>query len=452
MEIIIVGAGKIGSSLCKALAHTDNNITIIDNDPIVLDKIQNDIDVIGILGNGSSIEVQEQAHVQGCHVFIATTPNDEMNLIACTLAKSLGAYFTIARVRKPEFAQHQEELRHYLGVSWLINPDRLAAQEISRLIQFPSALSVDPFVHNLINMVELELMADSALVGINLAQFRKESPNTLIAIILRNDEAIIPSGSTILMADDRVFVLGRTAELRPVYQLFNQKRNSLRSIFIVGGGTLCYYLLKKLPKQGMKIKLIERDPKICQSISAEFPHVHVIQGDGTDQDLLEQEAIQNYDISLSLTGVDEENILISLYAISQGVSKNVTKVNRVRLLQVLHDTKLQTIITPHESVTTEIIRIVRALNQDKNSNMEAMYRIAHGEVEVMQFFVTSHSKLCGIALKDLSLQDDILIASIIRKEKILVPSGQDSIKAGDRILVVTKDHRIINVDDVLSRE
>lgn len=449
MKIIIVGAGKVGSSIIQALNTAENDIVLIERQPQLTERMVNQHDIYGVVGNGSSYEVQVSAGTPEADVFIAVTANDEVNLIACIIAKQLGASYTIARVRNPEYAEHLSDMRRALGISLMINPDRLAASEMARMIQFPTALSVEPFVNNRVNMVEVELPPEHELVNKNLIAFRHRCEDVLVCTIVRNGEAMIPHGQTILQAHDRLFVTGSPAALRQVYRLLATKHDRLRSVFIVGGGKLTFYLLSLLPLHNLNVKVLEQNLAAAEHISEHYPQVHVIHGDGTDQDLLEEEGIENFDCVLSLTGVDEENILISLFAIAKEVPRNITKVNRLRLLQVIKNVDLQSIITPHEVMATEIIRVVRALNQDADSNMESMYRIAQGQIEAMQFSIGSGSEACGRNLQELPIRPDVLVTYIVRGRELIVPGGRDTIEAGDRVIVVTKGLDIINFDDIL---
>ena len=449
MQIVIMGGGKIGRNLCQALSTEDNDVTLIEQDAEVLERLTMQHDIIGFLGNGSSYETQIEAKTPDADVFIAVTADDEVNLIACIIAKQLGAGYTIARVRNPEYANHMEEMRKALNISLMLNPDHQAASEIARLIQFPSALSIEPFANDRVNMVEIEMPEEHALVGQNLIAFRRKFPHVLVCVIVRDDETFIPNGHTVLAAHDRLFILGTAKELRHIYRSFSRKHDRLRSILIVGGGKLTFYILALLPVTGLAIKIIEQDGELARALSDQFSHVHVVHGDGTDQEVLEEEGISNYDCTVALTGIDEENILISLFAASQNVPRNITKVNRLRLLRVLRNVDLQSIITPHEIVATEIIRVVRALNQDNDSDMEAMYRITEGNVEAMQFHVIQRSKVCNLTLAEMPMKQGVLIAYIIRGSNLIIPSGRDVIKSGDHVIVVTKGHTFVNIDDIL---
>lgn len=449
MKIVIVGAGKVGSSLCQALNTAENDIVLIEKSAGLVERMVNQYDIYGIAGNGSSYEVQVSAGTPEADVFIAVTANDEVNLIACIIAKQLGARYTIARVRNPEYAEHLSDMRRALGISLMINPDRLAASEMARMIQFPTALSVEPFVNGRVNMVEVELPAGHSLVGKNLIAFRQECKDVLVCAIVRNGQAMIPHGLTVLEAHDRLFVTGAPTDLRQVYRLLASRHDRLKSVFIVGGGKLTYYLLSILPTHNLNVKVLEQDTAVATELSERFPNVHVVHGDGTDQELLEEERVEEYDCVLALTGVDEENILISLFAVSKNVPRNITKVNRLRLLRVINNVELQSIITPHQVMATEIIRVVRSLNQDEDSNMESMYRIAQGQIEAMQFKIGSGSAACGATLADLPIRPNVLVTYIVRGSTLIVPGGSDTIEPDDRVIVVTKEMDIVNFDDIL---
>lgn len=449
MQIVIMGGGKIGRNLCQYLNTEENNVTLIERDADVLERLTMQHDIIGYHGNGSSYDVQIEAKTPEADVFIAVTADDEVNLIACIIAKQLGAAYTVARVRNPEYANHIEEMRKALNISLMLNPDHQAASEIARLIQFPTALSVEPFANNRVNMVEIEIPEEHEFIGRNLIAFRRKSPHVLIAVIVRNGEAFIPNGQTVLAVHDRLFIIGTVIELRHIYRTFASRHDRLRSILIVGGGKLTVYILALLPTTGLSIKIIEQDANLARELSDQYPHVHVVHGDGTDQEVLEEEGISNFDCTVALTGIDEENILITLFAVAQNVPRNITKVNRLRLLRVLKNVDLQSIITPHEIVATEIIRAVRALNQDSESDMEAMYRITQGMVEAMQFRVIQHSKVCNQTLAEMPIKKGVLIAYIIRGRELIIPTGRDVIKAGDHVIVVTKGHMFVNIDDIL---
>ncbi len=450
MQVIIMGAGKIGSNICETLGTENYDICVIDHDEEALEKITQNYDVLGVLGNGSSFEVQKEANRGEDHVFIAVTANDEMNLLACIIAQELGAFFTIARVRGQEYAFHLEDLKQMLKVSMLLNPERLVAEEISRLVHFPTALSVEPFANRRVNMVQIEVPEEHLLVGENLIRYRQECPETLICTIIREEEVIIPTGTTRIQSGDRLFIIGTLNKLDRVYTLFSSTHDTLKSLLIVGGGRITYYLLHFLGnmRRQLDIKVIEADEKICEMLSQEFPSIDVIWGDGTDQDILEEEGIRHYDSVISLTGVDEENILISMFSHTMGVPRNITKVNRLRLLDVIGESTLQTIVTPHESAANDIIHVIRSLTQNRGSNLEAVYRIGRGEVEAIQFQMTGNAGVCNIELKDLLLQEDTLIALIIRGQEIIIPGGFDRILPGDRIIVVNKGLHIVNATDI----
>lgn len=449
MDIVIVGAGKIGRHICAVLNQEDHNLRLIEQDEETLERVTQTQDLIGIVGNGSSFRVQREAEVQQADVFIALTHQDEVNLMACVIAKSLGAKFTIARVRNPDYADYSTEMRNALGISLLINPDLLAAREISRMIQFPNALSVEPFAFNRVNLVAVMVPQDHAFIGRDLVYFRQQTPGVLVCSIERDGESFIPDGRTILEAEDRLHLTGSLQSLRKIYKLFSSGHDVLHSLMIVGAGHITSYLLTLLGRNNMEIKIIEQSRRKAELLAELFPHTHVALGDGTNQIFLLEEGIESYDCTLALTGIDEENILVSLFSAASKVPRNITKVNRLELLRVIQSSELQSIVTPYELATNEILRVIRSLNQDETSDMEAMYRIAGGQVEAMQFEVREQSRIIDKPLSKLELKPHILIGYIVRGRDVIVPGGSDSIRVGDHVIVVTQNQAIVNLDDCL---
>lgn len=449
MRIVVVGAGKIGRRICTVLNQEGHHLHLIEQDEETLERVTQTQDLIGIVGNGSSFKIQQEAEVPLADVFIALTHKDEVNLMSCVIAKHLGAKFTVARVRNLEYADYSTEMRNALGISLLINPDLLAAREIARMIQFPNALSVEPFAFNRVNLVEVPVPEGHSFVGRDLTYFRQQAPDVLVCAVVRDGELFIPDGRTVLAAEDRLHLTGSQHALRQIYKLFAARRNVLRSLLIVGAGHITHYLLTILGRTSLKIKIIEQSHRKAQQVAEAFPHTHVALGDGTNQDFLRSEGIDSYDCTLAMTGIDEENILVSLFSAASNVPKNITKVNRLELLRVIQTSELQSIVTPYEFATTEILRVIRSLNQDETSDMEAMYRIAGGQAEAMQFEVREHSQIVDKPLHALQLKPQILIGYIVRGRDVIVPSGNDSIHVGDHVIVVTQNQAIVNLDDCL---
>uniref|UniRef100_UPI00359F2F15 Trk system potassium transporter TrkA n=3 Tax=Carnobacteriaceae TaxID=186828 RepID=UPI00359F2F15 len=314
MKIIIAGGGKVGSVLCSELATEDNDIIIIEKNEIRLEQLINKIDISGIVGNGASIDIQKEAGVENSDIFIAVTPQDEVNIMACILAQKLGAKYTIARVRNPEYSKHFDSFRESLGVNLMINPEMESARSIAKIIKFPDILSIQSFAKDQVELIELEVQKDSPLANMSLNDFRKRYGEVLVCTIRRKGETIIPSGQNTIRIGDHIYVLGNKATIRKFYKKTSRKTKNVQSVLIIGGGRLTYYLLDVLKDYHMAIKVIEQHREIAEDLSASYPNVEIILGDGTDQDILIQEGIENYNAFVSLTGVDEENIIASLYA------------------------------------------------------------------------------------------------------------------------------------------
>ena len=449
MKIVIAGGGKVGSVLCTELSSEINDIILIEKNAKKLDDLISKNDISGIVGNGASYDIQLEAGVKTCDIFIAVTPQDEVNIMAAVLAKKLGAKYTIARVRNPEYSYHLEFVRESLGVNLMINPELEAARSMVGIIKFPTILSLQSFAHNKVDLIELEVTPDSILENQALSSFRNIYGEILVCAIKRGDETIIPSGMDTLHRGDHVYVIGSKRVVRKFYKKVSSDKSRIQSVMIIGGGRITYYLIELLKGHKMDIKVIERQVEVAQNLSDAFPDIEVILGDGTDQEVLEKEGIENYQAFVSLTGVDEENIITSMYASQKKVNKVITKVNRELLLKIFDTLGMESIITPKRVIANIILRFVRSLSNTSISDVEALYRLADNQAEAIQFKVKSKSKATNIPLTKLDTKPNLLIAYIIRDQKLVFPGGKDVLKENDRIIVITKDKNINDIDDIL---
>lgn len=449
MKIIIAGGGKVGSVLCAELSIENNDIILIEQDEIILENMISTHDISGVVGNGASYDVLVEAGVETCDIFIAVTPEDEVNIMACILAKNLGARYTIARVRNPEYSTHLDYMRESLGVNLMINPELESARTIARIIKFPTVLSIQLFANDRVELIEMEALINSPLDGLLIQDFRDRYGDLLVAAIRHNDEIIIPSGQNKILNGDRIYVIGKRENIRGFYKKIGSRRHRIDSVLIIGGGRLTYYLLDLLEKIHMNIKVIERNRKVAEELSAAFPKLEVILGDGTDQQILQREGLANYDAFISLTGVDEENILASLFATQLEVEKVVTKVNRELLLKILHQEGMNTVVTPKRVIANTILRFVRSLSNTSVSDVEALYRLADNQAEAIQFRVKGTSKVIESTIEKLSTKPNLLIAAIIRQGNLIIPGGQDRIKENDQVIIVTKEKNFDDIDDIL---
>lgn len=452
MDIIIMGGGKVGEKLCETLSSSNHNIILIEQNEHLLENIINSYDINGIAGNGAAIEIQRESGVPDCEMFIAVTEKDEVNIIAAILAKRLGAHYTVARVRNPEYATDLQFVRESLGISLLVNPELETAHNIARMINFPTSLSVQSFVGEQVSIIELEIEKDSALENLSLNDFKKQYGRVIVLVINRQGEIIIPGGDSQFQAGDRIHITGSTKNL--IY--FSQKAlpnhaKAIDSALIVGGGRIGYYLLEELRKSHVQVKLIENSEALAGNLSLHFPEAEIIVADGTDQDILDEEEIKLYDAFVSLTGIDEENLMISTYAHHQGVKKVITKMDRKRLLEIIDHKPLGNIVTPKQLVANEIIQFVRSRQESRYSKVEALFHMVEGKVEALQFKIEEASPVYQVPLAQLSLRDDLLIAYIIRHNKIIFPGGADRLEMGDQVIVISKDHKLKDITDIVQK-
>ncbi len=449
MRIVICGAGKVGEVLCRDLSKEDHDIVIIDKSEKRVQQMINMTDITGFSGNAALYDVQMEADVASSDIFIAVTPDDEVNIIAAITASKLGAGHIVARVRSPEYSRQMEFLKDSMGITLMINPEFETATEIARILEFPTALGLETFGHGRMNLVEFVLENNSSLVSKTLREIGRKYGDVLICIVVRHDEASIPDGKFVLKAGDRLYLSGAPNEVRKFCQDGQKKPWHVSTALVVGGGRITRYLLPKLEKMHIRCRVIEAKETVSEMLSVEFPNIEIICGDGTNQILLKEERIQNFDALISLTGIDEENILLSIYAAKQGVAKTITKVNRTDLLKILDNVGLQSIVTPHRIIANQIIRFVRSIENSQGSNIEAFYKLADGQAEALQFHVREGSAVCHKTLQDLSTKNGVLITSIFRKGSVIYPSGTDMILPGDEVVVVTKHPNFQDISDIL---
>lgn len=449
MKIVIAGGGKVGELLCEELANSYHNIVLIDKNSDVLEYLMNHYDITGMVGNAAAYEVQIEAGVDEADVFIATSESDEINIISAIIARKIGAQYTVARVRNPEYATQFDFVRDSLGIDILINPDFSAARDIAAIIKYPSALSVETFMGGRINLVEFEISSQSSLVGIPLYDYKAKFGSVKVCIIHRGEEVMIPRADSYLQVGDRVHVTGFVQDMIKFRQCLLDGAGQIKSAMIVGGGRISHYLLNFLSKGRIETKVIEQSEERCEKLSAEWPQSTIILGDGTDTNLLDEEGLDTYDAFVSLTGVDEENLITSVYAKHSGVKKVITKMNRTKILKVLGDVQIKSIITPKQLIANDILRFIRSRDNAQGSNVEALYRLADNQVEALQFRIKRGSKVCDIPLQELKLRKDLLIVSIIRNQELIFPGGLDSLQPHDRVILVTTDNHLTDINDIL---
>lgn len=449
MYIIIVGLGKLGSTLTKQLSTEGHDIVVVDPDNSVVSSTVDAYDVMGICGNGATYEVLKEAGAAKAKLIIAATGSDELNILCCLFAKHMGTENTIARVRNPDYAGQSQFLRNDLGISMTVNPEYETANEISRIIRFPSAANLDSFASGRVEIARVRIHSDNPLCDMPIHEIRKKTKaKVIICAVQRNDSVFIPSGDFVLHCDDVISITGTRAELSSFMKQTGVYKQKIKNVMIVGGGRIAYYLAKLLSDTGRNIKLIELKDERCRHMSDMLDDVTVIHGDGTDQDILEEQCIDGQDALIALTGIDEENIIVSMYAESKGVNKVITKVNR-HSYSILNDIGLETVVSPQIVAGNLVTRYVRALhNSAGNSQIQTLYKLVGGKVEAAEFIVPEDAGYLNIPFKELELMPNLLIGCIIRNGKIIFPGGDDVMKANDSVIVVTAGRIIEDLHDI----
>ncbi|WP_270336480.1 Trk system potassium transporter TrkA [Streptococcus infantarius] len=449
MKIIVVGGGKVGTALCRSLVEEKHNVVLIEENEAVLKNITKRHDIMGIVGNGANFKILEQADVANCDIFIALTDKDEVNMISAVLAKQMGAKETVVRVRNPEYSNAYFKDKNFLGFSLVVNPELLTARYIANTVDFPNALSVEHFVNGRVMLMEFVISDGSKLCHMSLSQFRKKFGNIVICAIERRGKLIILDGDATLQTADKIFV----TENRIDMILFHNsvKTKSIKNMMIIRAGRIAYYLLNILKNTRMNLKVIENNPEQAQMFSQEFPNVHVVQGDGTAKSVLLEECVENFDAVATLTGVDEENIITSMFLETLGVRKNITKVNRTSLLEIIDTSQFSSIVIPKSIAVNSMMHFIRGRVNAQDSNLDAMHHVANGRIETLQFEIRENNKMAGKSLSSLKFKENILIAAIIRNGKTIYPTGEDIFEVGDKIVVVTFLKNITRIYDLLAR-
>lgn len=451
MKIVIIGNGKIGSKLSAMLVQEGHDITVVDCKESNLRKVQNTLDVMCIEGNGATAETQLEAGVNKATLLIAATPYDELNVLCCLIGKRLGAKKTISRVRMPEYYQQMHLIREDLGLSMVINPELSTADEIMRVLVFPSAAKVEVFGKGKLELVEYRLPDFPWLEGISLVElYKKIKTKLLICAVQREDKVFIPGGDFQLRAGDRIHVAASHKNIERFFRSSGFMKDKVKTVMLVGGGRVCYYLAKQLLNVGMKVKIIEKDQERCDKLAELLPKAIVIWGDGTDQDLLIEEGVLDVDGFVALTGIDEENMIISLFAKDSTNAKVVTKISRENYIDLASELGLDCVVSPKMLTTGNVLSYVRSLASTAGSEIESLYHLVGNQVEAIEFRVKDRiPNLVGVPLRDVQLKKNILICAIIRKREIVVPDGSAVVELGDSVVIVSKEHHFSRLKDIL---
>lgn len=449
LSIIIVGCGKVGATLVEQLSREGHDITVIDKNSERIQYITNMYDVMGLTGNGASYSTQVEAGIEDADLIIAVTNSDELNLLCCTVAKRVGNCAAIARVRTPDYSEEANYLREKLGLAMIINPELEAARESARILYLPTALEVNSFAHGQAQLVKFKVPGHNTLDGTSIASLGKNITNDiLICAIERNQEVYIPNGNFIIRAGDVISFVAERHSARMFLKNIGITTKRVDNTIIVGGGTAAYYLARELLSVGISVKIIEKDKAQCENLSILLPKAIVINGDGTNPDILKEQGIEHVQSFVPLIGIDEENVMLTLYAKQVSKAKVITKINRLSYRDVINRLDLGSLVYPQYITSEAIIAYVRAKKNSMGSNIETLYHMFDHRVEAIEFIVNGDSKVTGTPLKDLKLKKDTLISFINRNGKIIIPTGSDSIMAGDTVMIVTKHTGFDTITDI----
>ncbi|MCF0146603.1 MAG: Trk system potassium transporter TrkA [Eubacterium sp.] len=450
MRVIIVGCGKVGRALAKQLSEEKVNVVIIDKKPQVVQSISVMYDVMGIVGNGTSYSVLQEAGVERADVLIATTDSDEANLLCCVIAGKQPDCRTIARLRNPIYFGEQHFLSSELSISMIVNQDQEAAREIARLLRFPNAIGIDTFSRERTEMLRFRVPDDSVLINLSVREIAaKLRQDILICIAEKNGEIIIPRGDYVVEKNDILTVITMPYDVEQFFRKVGLETDRSNNCIIIGGGSIAFYLTHMLLDSRVAVKIVERNPARCGELVEEFPKAIVECGNGSKQAILEEERLESYDALVACTGIDEINAVISKYAQSKVHKKVVTKLSHNEFNEVFKSLQLDSVIDPKEITVRRILQYTRAMEAGMNSNVETLYRLMNGKVEALEFVIQPGSEIAGISIMDMKIKPDTLIGGIVREGKLIIPGGKDAFMEGDSVIVVTTQLGFKDIRDIL---
>lgn len=450
MNIIIVGCGKVGQTLAAQLNEEGNNITVVDTDGALVGRIASHLDVMGVTGNGATHAVQAEAGVRNADLLIAVTGSDELNMLCCLLAHKESRCKTIARIKKPEYSKDIRFLQEELGLAMVINPEQAAAAEIARVLRFPSAIKIDTFAKGRVELLKFRMPDGSPLVGKSVKEIvSKLGCDVLICTVERGDEAMIANGDLVFAERDVISLVASPRNAADFFRKIGYRMRSVKDVMIAGGGEIAHYLTETLRRAGIAVKIIEKNPQVCDELCARWSDVTVVCGDASDQELLLEENITEAGAFVALTSIDEENILLSLFAKSAGHGKVITKINRIDFASVISHLELDSTIYPKHITADQILRYARAAANTVGSNMETLYHVIPGKVEAAEFIVSDASAVTGVPLMELRCKAGVLVAAITRDGNVIIPRGKDTIRVGDAVVIVSSDLSLHNLTDIL---
>lgn len=450
MNIIIVGAGKVGTTIADQLSSENHNITIIDLNQKKVEEAEEEFDAMGIVGNGASHQVQVEAGVMDAELLIAVTGSDELNLLCCLIAKKTGKCQTIARVRNPIYSKEVNFIKRQMGLSVVINPELTAAQEISQLLRLPYAKKVDTFARGRVEMIKFRMNPELHMDGLQVADIiSKMKCDIMICGVERQGQVVIPNGDFVLKNNDMVSMMAVPKETAKFFRKMGIPTHQEKSTLIVGGGTIAYYLAKQLLEMRVDVRIIEQNKERCEMLSEQLPEATILQGDGTDKEFLLEEGLMHTDSFVALTNMDEENLMLALLARKYSNAKLIAKVNRIHFEEVVDELDIDSVIYPKNLAADHIVRYTRAMQNSLGSNVETLYKILDGQAEALEFVIREDSSVTNQRLMDLPLKDHLLVCYISRYGKLKMARGQDMLKVGDSVIIVTTHKGLHDITDIL---
>lgn len=451
MKIILVGGGKVGTALARQLSEEGHNVTVIDTNKPRVEHISEAYDVMGIVGNGASIATLYEAGIEEADVFIAITGSDELNLLCCMFAKKAGHCHTIARVRNPSYSHELEFIKKQTGISAIVNPEMAAAMEISHLLRFPGASKIDTFADGRVRLIKCALTEAQGMDGMAIRDILSRlGSDVLVCAVERGADVLIPNGDFVLRNGDQVTFLATQERARDFFQKINLPVRPVKNALIVGGGAIAFYLSQELLENKVRVRIVERDPARCIQLAEELPEAQILNEDGSNRDFLLSEGLGSAEAFVALTNIDEENVLLTLFAKKHSKGKLVTKINRLEFDDIISGLELGSIVYPKYMTCDYIVQYVRALQNEAGSNVKTLYRILDDRVEALEFTVHEESKATGVPLSRLRLKQNLLLCCIMRGDQILIPRGGDEIQVGDNVIVVTLEHGLHDLRDIVA--
>ncbi len=451
MKIVIVGCGKVGQTLAEQLNKEGNDITVIDRDRSVVEELAGRCDLMYVAGDGISHNVQMEAGVESADLFIAVTDSDERNLLCCLIAKKAGNCQTIARVRDPEYMKEARFIKEELGLAMVINPEYAAAAEISRVFRFPSAIKIESFAKGRMELLKFRIHDGSILKDMRVMDMNRQlKTDVLVCVAERGEDVFIPAGDFILRERDVISIVATPKNASNFFKKIGIETHQIKDAMLVGGGGIAYYLANILTTMGIRVKILEKQRKRCEELSEVLPKATILHADATDQAVLLEEGMEQAEGFAALTDMDEENILLSLFAKNRSKAKVVTKINKIAFDEVINSMDLDTIVYPKNITAEYIIWFVRAMKNSLNSNVECVYRIIEDKAEALEFMIRENSPVAGHTLLELKLKKNVLVAGIMRKGIPIIPKGNDEMKVGDAVIIVTTHLGLTDLEDILA--